>query len=429
MKIIPIHPKATGATPAGTPANPRSVNGAASIGELRPSLLGAFPAELRTHLASLPGGDRPYRAEQLFRWMHARGERDFAGMTTLPATLRGALAEHWQVPPLCPVEEASSSETVTRKFALEAPDGARIETVRIETPRRVTLCLSSQVGCGFGCGFCRTAQMGFMRHLTAAEIVDQVFWIKNLAPLPERFNIVFMGMGEPLANYEQVIRAIDLLTHPQGLAVSPRRITVSTVGLAPEIIRLARERPRVRLAVSLAAATDELRSRLVPLNRHYPLARLLAAVEEHVRHTGHRVTFEYVLLAGVNDSQTDARSLARLANRVPCKLNLIPYNPTGLDGFVRPSAAAVTRFAEYLYPRTYAVTIRQSQGKDIFAACGQLAQPVARRQRRANTAHASTETVSTVRASTEPARAERASSEPARTEPARTEPTAPETQP
>jgi 23S rRNA (adenine2503-C2)-methyltransferase len=315
--------------------------------------------------------------------MHARGEREFAAMTNLPAGLRAALAEHWQVEALRPVDEAHSRETATRKFALAAADGAAIETVRIETPRRVTVCLSSQVGCGFGCGFCRTAQMGFVRQLTAAEIVDQVLWIQRLAPLPTRFNLVFMGMGEPLANYDQVVRAIDLISHPEGLAVSPRRITVSTVGLVPEIIRLAKERPRVRLAVSLTAATDALRSRLVPVNRRYPLAQLLAAVQEHVRVTGRRVTFEYVLLAGVNDSEEDARHLARLANRVECKLNLIPYNPTGLDGWVRPLPDAVERFARYLYPRTYAVTIRQSQGKDIFAACGQLARPVEPRKRRA----------------------------------------------
>ncbi len=344
----------------------------------RPTLLGDFPSELGNHLASLPGGDRPFRARQLFRWMHALGVADFAAMSSLPSSLRGALAERWRVASLRPVAESQSSETVTRKFVLEAVDGARIEAVRIETPKRVTLCLSSQVGCGFACGFCRTAQMGFVRHLTAAEIIDQVHWLKRLTSLPERFNMVFMGMGEPLANYAQVIRAIDLLTHPQGLAVSPRRITVSTVGLVPEIIRLANERPRVRLAVSLTATTDELRDRLIPVNRRYPLSKLMAAVEEHARITGRRVTFEYVLLAGVNDSPADASRLARLANRVPCKLNLIPYNPTGIEDFVRPSPAAVKRFAGYLYPRTYAVTIRQSQGKDIAAACGQLAQPVLR---------------------------------------------------
>jgi len=356
---------------------------AAGSGPVHPSLLGAFSSDLSAYIADIPGGDRPYRARQLFHWMHARGEREFAAMTNLPEPLRAALAERWQVEALRPVDEARSGETATRKFAFAGGDGARLEAVRIETRHRVTVCLSSQVGCGFGCGFCRTAQMGFVRHLTAAEIVDQVHWVHRLAPLPRRFNLVFMGMGEPLANYDQVIRATDLLSHPEGLAVSPRRITVSTVGLVPEILRLAKERPRVRLAVSLTAADDALRNRLIPVNRRYPLAQLLAAVQQHVRITGRRVTFEYVLLAGVNDSEEDARRLARLANQVPCKLNLIPYNPTGLSGWVRPSADQVERFARYLYPRTYAVTIRQSQGKDIFAACGQLAQPVEPRGRRA----------------------------------------------
>lgn len=381
----PTQPSAAGAPPpaAGRPGAgaPRPVLPPPLAATL-PSLLGRFPADLSTVLGGLPDGDRPYRARQVFAWMHARGERSFGTMTNLPARLRDALAERFAVPALRLVEEASSHETATRKLVLAARDGARIETVRIAAGERLTLCLSSQVGCGFGCGFCRTARMGYVRQLAAAEIVDQVQWVRHLAPLPERFNLVFMGMGEPLANYDEVVRAIDLLTHQEGMAVSPRRITVSTVGLVPEILRLGRERPRVRLAVSLAAATDELRDRLVPVNRRYPIDRLMAAVAEHVRATGRRVTFEYVLLAGVNDSPEEARRLARLANRVPCKINLIPYNPTGLDGFRRPEPAAVERFAEVLYPRTYAVTIRQSQGKDIFAACGQLAQPVERRGRR-----------------------------------------------
>lgn len=383
-QIPPTQPSAAGAlTPdSGRPeGGPRLPSPLPPPATARPSLLGSFPADLRAVFGELPGGDRPYRARQVFAWMHARGERSFAAMTNLPARLRDALAERFAVPAFDLLEEASSRETATRKLVLGAADGARIETVRIAAGERLTLCLSSQVGCGFGCGFCRTAGMGYVRQLTAAEIVDQVHWVRHLAPLPERFNLVFMGMGEPFANYDEVVRAIDLLTHPEGMAVSPRRITVSTVGLVPEILRLGRERPRVRLAVSLAAASDELRDRLVPVNRRYPLDRLMAAVAEHVRETGRRVTFEYVLLAGVNDSPEEARRLARLANRVPCKINLIPYNPTGLDGFRRPDPAAVARFAEVLYPRTYAVTIRQSQGKDIFAACGQLAQPVERRER------------------------------------------------
>jgi 23S rRNA (adenine2503-C2)-methyltransferase len=281
-------------------------------------------------------------------------------MTDLPAALRADLGQKFRIAALTPVDEAQSSETRTRKFVLAAPDGARIESVRITTPHRVTLCLSSQVGCGFACGFCRTAQMGYVRQLTAAEIVDQVHSIHKLAPLPPSYNLVFMGMGEPFANYAQVVRAIDVLTHRDGLAIGPRRITVSTVGLAPEIERLGRERPKVRL---------------VPVNQRYPLARLMAAAKEHARLTGERVTFEYVVLAGVNDRPADARRLAALANEVPSKVNLIPYNATGLEGFTRATPEAMQRLADYLAPRIYAVTVRQSQGKDIFAACGQLAQP------------------------------------------------------
>jgi 23S rRNA (adenine2503-C2)-methyltransferase len=254
--------------------------------------------------------------------------------------------------------------------------------VRIETPKRVTLCLSSQVGCGYGCRFCRTAAMGFRRHLSAAEIVDQVHTIAGLAPLPERVNIVFMGMGEPLANYDAVVRAIDILVNREGLGLSSRRITVSTVGVVPGILRLARERPRVRLAVSLAATTDEVRSDLMPVNRRYSLAAVMKAVREHAQSTGQRATFEYVLLAGVNDTPEDARRLVRLANQVESKVNLIPYNPTGLPGFERATDESMEKFARYLAPRIAAVTIRRSQGKDIFAACGQLAQPIGARDPR-----------------------------------------------
>jgi len=341
----------------------------------RPSLVGELPDDLVRHLEQARLDSRPFRARQIFRWLQARSARDFGAMTDLSADLRQALGTHFRIPALEPGGEADSRETRTRKFVFIGAGGARIESVRITTGRRITLCLSSQVGCGFACGFCRTAQMGYVRQLSAAEIVDQVHWIHALAPLPERYNLVFMGMGEPLANYEQVVRAIDLFAHPDGLAIGPRRITVSTVGTAPEIERLGRERPRVRLAVSLTATTDELRDRLMPVNRRYPLARLMQAVTQHVEHTGRRVTFEYVLLKGVNDTRADARRLAQLANQVPSKVNLIPYNPTGLEGFTRAEPEAMQRFAEFLYPRTYAVTIRQSQGKDIFAACGQLAQP------------------------------------------------------
>ena len=346
-----------------------------------PSLVGEAPDALRRLLEEARLDARPFRARQIFRWIQAHSTRDFAGMTDLSADLRQALPTHFRIPALKPGGEAASHETRTRKFVLVGADGARIESVRITTPRRVTLCLSSQVGCGFGCGFCRTAQMGYVRQLTAAEIVDQVHWIRALAPLPERYNLVFMGMGEPLANYEQVMQAVDLLSHKDGLAIGPRRITISTVGLAPEIERMGRERPKLRLAVSLTATTDELRDQLVPVNRRFPLARLMQAIKTHVELTGRRVTFEYVLLKGVNDRPADARRLAQLANQVPSKINLIPYNPTGLETFTRLEPEGMRRFAEFLYPRTYAVTIRQSQGKDIFAACGQLAQPAPERAR------------------------------------------------
>jgi 23S rRNA (adenine2503-C2)-methyltransferase len=271
------------------------------------------------------------------------------------------------------VQTAHSEDTDTVKLVLRTRDGAEIETVRLGTPRRVTLCISSQVGCGFGCTFCRTATMGFGRNLEPGEIVDQILHVHRQAPLPDRYNLVFMGMGEPLANLDHVIRATDLMQREEGLSIGPRRITVSTVGLVPEIERLARERPRLRLAVSLTATTDAQRSALMPIGKRYPLDRLLEAVAFHVRHTRRRVTFEYVLLAGVNDSQDDARRLARLSARVPCKVNLIPYNGAPGDRYRSPAPEVVERFRDYLMPRTYAVTVRATQGRDILAACGQLA--------------------------------------------------------
>ncbi len=361
---------------------------AAAGSQTRPSLLGALPDDLVRAIAPLPAGDRPFRARQLFGWLHARRARDFASMTNLPALLRERLASEFSIPALTVVEEQRSQETETRKFVLVAADGARIETVRIATPGRLTLCLSSQVGCGFGCRFCRTAQMGFVRNLSPAEIVDQVYGLDAIAPLPERFNIVFMGMGEPMANLDAVIRAIDILTHKEGLALSARRITLSTVGVVPGIRRLARERPKVRLAVSLGATTDPQRNELMPVNRRYAMEALATAMREHAERSGERSTIEYVLLAGVNDSADDARRLARFANRTASKINLIPYNPTGLPDFERASTESMEHFAHLLEPRVVAVTLRRSQGKDIFAACGQLAQSVPRRPRRSRRAQA-----------------------------------------
>jgi 23S rRNA (adenine2503-C2)-methyltransferase len=347
----------------------------------RPALVGFDPAAIAARVAELPGGDRRYRGEQIFRWLHARHAASFAAMSDLPAVLRDALAARFRPGELELVQAVDSQESSTTKLVLRTRDGAEIETVRITTPKRVTLCLSSQVGCGFGCVFCRTAQMGRGRDLDPGEIVDQVLHVHRLRPLPDRYNIVFMGMGEPLANFERVVRATELFGRQDGLAIGPRRITLSTVGLVPEIERLARERPRLRLAVSLTATTDTLRARLMPIARRYPLAELLRAVGAHVRSTGQRVTFEYVLLAGVNDTLADAKRLARISGQVPCKINLIPWNGNPADGFRAPSRNTIDRFAEYLYPRTYAVMVRATQGRDILAACGQLARgPLPRRQ-------------------------------------------------
>ncbi len=346
------------------------------------SLLGMTALELAQAIATLPGGDRPFRARQLFRWLHAHNASSFAEMTNLPADLRAALAARCVVSPLRVAEVQDSQTDACQKLLLKTRDDQPLECVRLETPKRVTLCLSSQVGCGFGCAFCRTASMGFVRNLDAAEIVGQLQALAQATPLPARYNIVFMGMGEPLANYEALVHATDIFSAEGGRAIGPRRITVSTVGLVPEMRRLARERPKLRLAVSLHAATDATRAALVPIAQRYPLGELIDAAEAHARITNHRVTFEYVLLAGVNDSEADARALARWVSRVPCKVNLIPYNPgdgvgprvQGASGFQAPPPQVVERFARVLEPRTGAVTVRRTLGQDILAACGQLAE-------------------------------------------------------
>ena len=340
--------------------------------EPRENLLGRSVPELEGIFYSI--GEKAYRGRQVAEWMYGRGVPDFGGMTNLPVPLRSKLHDQFVVGVLRERSRRETPDRRTRKVAFELPEGGIIESVYMSTSRRFTFCLSSQHGCAFGCRFCATGRMGRGRNLTAAEIVEQAFRLRSeLPPGTGEYNVVMMGMGEPLENYEAVIEALTLLSDPSGMAVAAKRITISTVGLAPQILRLADQGHKFRLAVSLHAATDAQRSKLMPVNRRFPLEQLMRAVRHHVERTGRRVTFEYILLEELNDSIADAAKLVKLVAQLPCKINLIPYNPIGPGRFKRPAPERIERFADYLRPRVPAVTVRYSQGVEIGAACGQLA--------------------------------------------------------
>jgi len=345
--------------------------------ETREDILGLTRDEMEKVLFAL--GEKPYRGRQVAEWIYGRGVSSFEGMTNLPAALRGHLDQRFTIGSLRERARRETPDRRTRKVAYALPDGGVIESVYMSTPTRYTFCLSSQHGCAFACRFCATGRMGRGRHLTASEIVEQAFRLRNELPAGPaaagraEYNVVMMGMGEPLENYDQVLAALGLLSDPHGMAVPAKRITISTVGLAPQIIRLADQGHRYRLAVSLHSADDAQRSKLMPVNRRFPLEQLMRAVRHHVERTGRRVTFEYILLEELNDTIADAAKLVRLVAQLSCKINLIPYNPIGPGKFKRPSPERIQRFADYLKPRVPAVTVRYSQGVEIGAACGQLA--------------------------------------------------------
>jgi 23S rRNA (adenine2503-C2)-methyltransferase len=328
-------------------------------------------------------GETRYRARQILSWVHRRGVARFEDMANLPLRLRGRLAEEFHVGTMEPADIALAGDG-TRKMVFHLPGAgsgrpAAVESVlipQLDRPEgardRLTLCVSSQAGCGMGCGFCATASLGLVRNLRPSEIVGQVRAAQALAA-PERLtNVVLMGMGEPLANYDAVVTAIELLTAEWGYAISPRRITVSTVGLAPEIPRFIAE-TRVNLAVSLHAPTDRQRERIVPVNRRYPLSVLLDACRAVPLPRRKRITFEYVMLAGENDADADARALVGLLHGLRAKVNLIPWNAFPGAAFRPSPRGRVLRFQDILRRHGLTATIRESRGGDIQAACGQLA--------------------------------------------------------
>jgi 23S rRNA (adenine2503-C2)-methyltransferase len=370
------------------------------------NLLGMDPEALAAYCAGL--GEKPFRARQLLRWIHQAGVDDFGAMTDMSKSLRGRLSgEASIVPPRVLLDTTAADGT--RKWLLDVGTGNAIETVFIPETNRGTLCISSQAGCALECSFCSTGRQGFNRNLAVDEIIGQLWWASRAlrasaaagqagmrtadaaagddggSAAPDRpvSNVVMMGMGEPLANFDNVVAAMRLMLDDNAYGLSRRRVTLSTSGLVPAMDRLRDALP-VALAVSLHAPNDRLRDELVPINRKYPIRELMAACLRYIEKSARDfVMFEYVMLAGVNDSVAHARELVALVHSVPCKINLIPFNPFPDSGYERSGPEAIERFRDVLMHAGLITTVRKTRGDDIAAACGQLAGRVKDRTRRA----------------------------------------------
>jgi 23S rRNA (adenine2503-C2)-methyltransferase len=342
----------------------------------RSNLVGLLPSELEDLAVSL--GASRYRGRQLATWIYRKSARDLGALTDLPKDLRARLAESHEIG-LPELERATPSQDGSRKLIFRLVDDRRVSAVLMPDDGRITLCLSTQVGCGYACAFCLTGTMGLDRNLTAGEIVGQLLAANALLGEHERVtHVVFMGMGEPLANYASLVAALRIMIDPKlGLAYSPRRLTVSTVGLVSGIDKLGHEDLKVNLAISLHAATDEVRGRLMPINRSWNLEALMAAVKRYPLASRQSVFFEYVMLEDVNDSADDARALARRLRGVKAKVNLIPFNDWEGAHFRRPPLPRILAFQGILLDAGITTTVRWSKGEDIGAACGQLKELVA----------------------------------------------------
>lgn len=322
-------------------------------------------------------GYSKFRARQLFHWVQRQAVCEIDDMTNLPRSFRDRLKQTTVINCLEALSRQQSRDGSTVKLLFRLADGETIETVvmnyegRTNQRDRATVCVSSQVGCSMGCAFCATGLGGWKRNLSPGEIVSQVMDGERVTGIPID-NVVLMGMGEPLLNYDNVVKAIRLMNDDAGLNIGWRRISLSTCGLVPEIRRLAREKMPIVLAISLHAATDEKRDKLMPVNKKYPIGELLAACQEYVEITGRRVTFEYAMIKGINDSPQDAVKLGKLVSGIKCNVNLIPINSVPETGFLRPDAIAIRKFRSILQDMNINVVIREEKGTDIDAACGQL---------------------------------------------------------
>ncbi len=341
--------------------------------EAKPDFRSLRREEVRAHFAAW--AEPAYRADQVYDWLWSKGAQSFEEMSNLPKALRTKLTEEFEFRPQC-IESVQRSTDGTIKNAVRLHDGLVVESVLIPTEKRITACVSSQVGCAMGCAFCATARLKRMRNLEPDEIYDQVRAIDEQGksefgrPLT---NIVFMGMGEPLMNYKNTIEAIDRITSPKGLGMSPKRITLSTVGLPKMIRKLADDRVKFNLAVSLHSARDEVRAKIMPVNDVAPIDELRSSLEYWYAATKRKVTFEYVVWRDINDQPEDIRALVELAKRVPCKVNLIEYNSIGDERFRQASPEVLQDYVDALARISVMAKVRHSRGKDIDAACGQLA--------------------------------------------------------
>ncbi len=360
--------------------DPRPAGPAPAISEVASDTLVAWFAER---------GEPAYRARQVIAGVSTGRAGSFDELTDLPLRLRTALAEDYRFSSIAATEVIRTDQGLTEKAVHELGDGQRIESVLMRYPargshaERTTICISSQAGCAVGCPFCATGQGGFGRHLTAAEIVDQVLWWRRSAEHaldPERhLNVVFMGMGEPLHNADRVFESVWILNDPARVGIGARHLTVSTSGVVPAMLRMTDELPQVNLAISLHAAHDALRDELVPINRKWPVAEVLDAGQRFAERTGRRVSLEYVMIDGVNDSPEEAGRLAGLARGWLCHVNLIPLNPTPASPWSGTPRAGIDRFADVLRDAGVATTIRDTRGRSIEAACGQLHAQLAKR--------------------------------------------------
>jgi 23S rRNA (adenine2503-C2)-methyltransferase len=332
-------------------------------------LAGMCQPELERFISDF--GKERYRAAQIMRWIHQGLVDSFQDMTNLSKVFRSELSARADITHP-EVLEVSNARDGTAKFLLGLRDGLRIETVYIPGDDHDTLCVSSQVGCAMKCRICRTAEMGLIRNLTAGEIISQLLAVRRNLPESRITNIVFMGMGEPLSNFLEVVKAIGIMTHPNGPQISSRHITVSTAGYVSRIRELG-DTVRAKLAVSLNAVSDAQRDWLMPINRKYPLGELMKALRNYPLARRDRITIEYVLIRDFNDSDADARQLVRLLNPIRAKINLIPLNDEACDGLQSPTSERVARFQDILMSKSLVAIIRKSRGRDILAACGQLA--------------------------------------------------------
>jgi 23S rRNA (adenine2503-C2)-methyltransferase len=326
-------------------------------------------AELKAELEAM--GEPAFRAKQIFDWIYKKGAASFERMTNLPAAFREKLAASFSTGGL-ELLDLRRSKDGTEKYLFRLSDGPAVEAVVIPSRDRTTICLSTQAGCKFACVFCASGRMGFIRNLTPGEIVGQVLFLRDhleVAPT----NLVFMGMGEPFDNYDNLARAIAILNSPDGLAIAARRMTVSTAGVVPAIERFKELGAQVNLSISLHAVTDAKRDALMPINRKYPLGKLLAAATDYVRGGGRKITLEYILIKGINDGEDDAVGLVRIAGRLRAKVNVIVLSPIPGVKLDPPDGARVAAFLKVLNEKKVPATLRQSKGREIQAACGQLA--------------------------------------------------------